>query len=268
VKRWAFTILLFLLLGAIVNVAVAWGLAVWLGVGRQPYQRQEIVYPFYDDWSSGDFFYAAWRRQGACRILSFRKECDGCPYGTSEHYVIALLLNWNPRLVDWDPSLTDWVGFRPPRWSRVSRDAISVADDNRVSLIEDARGWPMLTMRSRFRIDAAGNIVVSSGFDGVQLRSVALPTTWFGGALAGDLDDKNWAEPYVLPLRPIWPGLVLNTLLYALVLWLLYRGSFVLRRHIRRKRGRCPKCGYDLRGQLPGAGCPECGWNRQQNAAG
>ena len=29
----------------------------------------------------------------------------------------------------------------------------------------------------------------------------------------------------------------------------------------RRRRGRCPACGYDLRGDLS-AGCTECGWNR------
>ena len=68
----------------------------------------------------------------------------------------------------------------------------------------------------------------------------------------------------MLPVVPLWPGFAVNTLFYAIILWLLIPGPFVLRRVIRLKRGRCPKCGYDLRGQLPGAGsgCPECGWNR------
>ena len=26
---------------------------------------------------------------------------------------------------------------------------------------------------------------------------------------------------------------------------------------------RCPSCGYDLRGNGPAAGCPECGWRRE-----
>jgi hypothetical protein len=29
----------------------------------------------------------------------------------------------------------------------------------------------------------------------------------------------------------------------------------------RQRRGQCPQCGYDLRGDLK-SGCPECGWNR------
>jgi hypothetical protein len=69
----------------------------------------------------------------------------------------------------------------------------------------------------------------------------------------------------ILPLQPLWSGFVVNTLFYTAIVWLLIRGPFVLRRLIRRRRGRCPKCGYDLRGQPPGpaaAACPECGWGR------
>jgi hypothetical protein len=78
-----------------------------------------------------------------------------------------------------------------------------------------------------------------------------------------------WPE---LPLCPVWPGFLVNTVLYALLLFPLVQIPSGMRRHIRRKRGRCPKCGYDLRGQPPetgpaaGAGCPECGWNRQPEA--
>jgi hypothetical protein len=65
--------------------------------------------------------------------------------------------------------------------------------------------------------------------------------------------------------EPLWSGFVFNTLFYAIILWLLIPGPFVLRRLIRIKRGRCPKCGYDLRG-APSGGCPECGWNRAARA--
>ena len=62
----------------------------------------------------------------------------------------------------------------------------------------------------------------------------------------------------VHPLRPIWHGFAVNTLFYAVVLWLLIPGPFVLRRFIRVKRGLCPACAYDLRHGEHGA-CPECG---------
>jgi hypothetical protein len=64
-----------------------------------------------------------------------------------------------------------------------------------------------------------------------------------------------------IPLYPRWPGFAVNTLFYATILWLVIPGPFVLRRLVRRRRGRCPQCGYDLRHALS-AGCPECGWNR------
>ena len=65
----------------------------------------------------------------------------------------------------------------------------------------------------------------------------------------------------VIPLRPIWPGFAINTVFYAAILRLLMFGVSTTRRVIRRKRGLCIKCGYDLRGDLS-AGCSECGWQR------
>jgi len=77
-----------------------------------------------------------------------------------------------------------------------------------------------------------------------------------------------------LPLRPIFPGFLVNTLFYAAIWFGIFFGVAALRRALRKKRRRCVKCSYDLRGhQLPspsgrGAGgegvkgCPECGWGR------
>jgi hypothetical protein len=52
------------------------------------------------------------------------------------------------------------------------------------------------------------------------------------------------------------PGFLLNTLFYAAIL-ALPLSFFPLRRRLRARRGRCPKCNYDLAG-LAGP-CPECG---------
>ena len=73
---------------------------------------------------------------------------------------------------------------------------------------------------------------------------------------AGDECHGDW-------VRPIWPGFAINTVVYAIILWLLICGPFIVRRDYRVWRGRCPECGYDLRGDLA-AGCPECGWNREE----
>ncbi len=62
-----------------------------------------------------------------------------------------------------------------------------------------------------------------------------------------------------LPYRPIWPGLLANTAIFAAPWALLFIGIPLLRRVTRRRRGRCVRCGYDLRGMPSGAPCPECG---------
>ena len=59
-----------------------------------------------------------------------------------------------------------------------------------------------------------------------------------------------------LPLRRIWPGFAINTVFYAMILWLLFAAPFALRRRIRIRRGLCPVCGYPV-GESDI--CTECG---------
>jgi hypothetical protein len=65
-----------------------------------------------------------------------------------------------------------------------------------------------------------------------------------------------------LPLMPVWPWFYLES---AIIGGLLYSAAVLFRANLglrRRMFGRCPKCGYDLRGDLK-SGCPECGWKRE-----
>lgn len=62
-----------------------------------------------------------------------------------------------------------------------------------------------------------------------------------------------------LPAHPVFPGFLLNTLLYATLAGTLIQAPFILRRRARIKSGLCPTCGYAL-AQLPL--CPECGTPR------
>ena len=70
----------------------------------------------------------------------------------------------------------------------------------------------------------------------------------------------------VLPLRPIWPSFAINTIFYAVLVWCVTLVPFTARRFIRNRRGHCIKCGYDLRGDSS-AGCPECGWRREESSS-
>ena len=69
---------------------------------------------------------------------------------------------------------------------------------------------------------------------------------------------------FMIPLRPIWPGFAINTIFYAAIVWLLSLLPFKVRRLVRRNRGHCLKCGYDLRGTSGGV-CPECGVETEVN---
>jgi hypothetical protein len=62
--------------------------------------------------------------------------------------------------------------------------------------------------------------------------------------------------PRVLPLRPLWRGLLLDALVWAALVGLLTVGPRSFIRARRRRRGRCPACGYPLG---PSPRCPECG---------
>lgn len=97
-------------------------------------------------------------------------------------------------------------------------------------------GWPMHSLDGSYFMTA----------DGLE-RSFAfyVPESWF-----------DHVEYYILPYRPMWPGFVINTALYGGIPWLLICGPFVLRRHRRRKRKQCVKCGYPI-GKSDV--CTECG---------
>lgn len=65
------------------------------------------------------------------------------------------------------------------------------------------------------------------------------------------------------PNRVLWSGMIVNELFYVLLIVSTFFSWRYGRRWIRRRRGRCPQCAYDLRGDLA-SGCSECGWKRAE----
>lgn len=63
-------------------------------------------------------------------------------------------------------------------------------------------------------------------------------------------------RPKLIPFGPIIPGLILNSLLYGLILMLLWKVFHGYRRRRLRRAGRCHACGYQLKDLTR---CPECG---------
>jgi hypothetical protein len=112
----------------------------------------------------------------------------------------------------------------------------------------DARGWPMLALFSRE--DVVGHAQMS--------KSQYLSSPMFAPASAPP-------RKIVWPWRPIWGGLLVDSVLFGTVLAALWAMAVVPRRFFREvsrmKRGCCVACGYDLGYDFRG-GCPECGWRR------
>ncbi len=81
--------------------------------------------------------------------------------------------------------------------------------------------------------------------------------SWYTTAIINPWIADNEQVFNFIPYRPIWLGFALNTLFYAAILWIPF-APFALRHVLRRRRGACLQCGYDLRG-TSGSVCPECG---------
>ena len=212
-RRRLTILVVFLLAGAVVNIAVAWGCTVaWpmrlddeedlIVVGRNP---------------ASDLLHASWtvpRKPEPARL-----------------FVSA-------------ESRTGWVRFSAEYWPDMSPE-VEYFDLAWFTVLE--AGWPVRALRGDFRSPVEG--------DSHYRYALMIPRAF--RPAYGRIVLWNY-----LPLLPLWPGFAVNTLFYAISLWMLVRGPFALRRHLRHRHGRCLKCGYDLRGDLA-AGCPECGWNRE-----
>ena len=213
-KRRLFKLVVFLLLGAIVNVAVAWGCAAW----SEP--------PVFDAFLTADLRRQKWETEERRPQLKSDQLWIVRAYRSMGLWVIV-------------------IRHQPP--------------ERRLLHVHRA-GWPMPAFEGRAnnpKRGKAGQIIDASYF-----AAFPLPTKKTAPGTAAVSDPMIWRSGRVLPVLPIWPGFAINTAFYAVLLWMLWLSPFVVRRVIRHKRGRCIKCGYDLRGDFS-AGCSECGWRRE-----
>ncbi|GEM_PF-1686215 len=240
-KRRLLIVAIFLLAGAVVNVAVAWALAASFtqGVRSNP--------PITEEFS-----------QLLSRIPTDEAGEMWVPHDRPGMY-------WdhdNNVMIERTPARFSGIGIRQEcKWARRRTDRGGVNQDlyHDLTVWSFRAGFPMLSLH--------GDTANVQGQRGPSGR-------WGQRGPSGQWGQFKWrrgvwiteragAFPYAIPFYAVWPGFLVNTLLYALVLWLLWGGPFRLRRFIRVRRGLCPKCAYPM-GES--AGCTECGKTLPQRA--
>jgi len=270
-KRWTLRILLCLILGVVMTVGVAWGFGAFIawsdadsyydyGIGDDSSRRAFII---------GDSPDRAGTRMAYC--------AEGLGWSTAKVIDMSLSTEEMSRNHPDAVSESGFFCFAPPEHE---------TEHPHWEYSCYAFGWPMRSMRAL--------VLVNSRIEARVWRSE-------GESMIVTETDQSQRGPVTLirpirflPLRPIFPGFLVNTLFYAAIWFGIFFGVATLRRFVRRKRGRCVKCGYDLRGQRAGGhsasgnrhsggdtdrsatqmpnaespmpsstGCPECGWGRE-----
>ncbi len=157
----------------------------------------------------------------------------------------------------------EWMSGRRDQlgWERIMSHAFFSWDEDgedyfhfEVLTMSDC-GWPAMSLRQWYYQrdqDEPRSAVAVAQTPGLSLR---------GGIQAwpDDAHPAFFSTRFALPLLPLWPGFAINTGFYALLLFIAWRTPGVIRRTVRRRRGRCAACGYDRGGLDAGAACPECG---------
>lgn len=225
-------VLVFALLGAATTVAVAWGFALR---GIDPYRSRlgrspPMVMPAED------------------HLLAFWSKQRGLGWSSAHTFRLG-----NDIFVTGDTTLDDvnaWTGYR-----RVSRVPFGwdVPHTGESSIEILSFGWPWPSLWSRCD-------------DATSLYSHVLYLSTPPYIREETFFSASPDRPLAIPTGVNWPLFAANTGAHASGWWILLATWTGAKRALRRRRGLCGRCAYDLRGLQPGAVCPECGTTRNRRA--
>ncbi len=230
-KRVTIRIVFFLLLGAIINVAVAWGCALWIDAIAFEMSEGKIAIWYADGYAHAG---SALQRSATLIIGYSRREMS------HQEFNEYLTRTGTEVMLPMDQSSFPSGSLPSLIWQSRSQSLFKYGWDI-------ANGWPFVALRYRMLLteDDFMNLMPPVLNNGLKLSRSEEPIT------------SSFLTGRALPLRPLWPGFAINTLFYAVIIWLLTFGPLTLRRLIRHKRGLCTKCAYDLR-HADHRVCPEC----------
>jgi len=190
-------------------------------------------------WDRGDVAFNIVNLGGPAKEISEWKARD--PMSELTRQTILAVDGYDPALV----RPVEWSTIHSAYWTRT----VIAGRGRNATRVDIAYGWPCLSFRGGWYDEGGSPRMLDYG--------PALPE------LVTTVMDPNGTtthrEPRVVPLMPLFPGVLANTALYGAGWWALLLAPGAIRRRNRRRRGACVACGYDRRGIGEDTPCPECG---------
>lgn len=264
-RRWLVRILVCLLLGVVTTVGVAWACAAWSAVGHtvtEPFEgltttmtgpNTTVLVTRESSDQSPSSFDACLQYDGiGLTRLFWIQRVEQVPQARG---IVFVRLSTGGRVL-FDlrfRSIPEVAEANPFTWSKTGEGPVVARSSASTFIIEDGAGWPARALASFSENSTASGWNRSTTTDAIFLEANLTGNTRYGTYRA-------------LPLRPIWLGFLLDMLFYAVIWVCVFFALRATRQTLRTRRGLCPMCGYDLRGDFD-AGCPECGWNRAEDEA-
>jgi len=206
-KRHFWIFIIALLLGSIVNLVVAWVVAIYNPAMHEPIMSSDKEIMF---------------TQGRV-VFSYS-------IGESRTAKIYQLM---------------WVGYAfkhltredatsagLPSWAALNSEYDGVKGDP-LAIRYEATGWPMISFASSTFQPIAPN-PKPHVVGGIELDFLPRSTT------------DGLMMSTTLPTQPILPGLIVNTLVYSFAAWFMLAAPFIARRALRSRRRQCQGCGYPV----------------------
>ena len=158
---------------------------------------------------------------------------------------------WQPSH-EW-PAPNRWVSS-PIRGRRWAASHYTTRERGNIFFMTSTEcGWPLLAFRARQAYEAKGS--------GIRVSDPNL--SWFARGLEIPAPGQ-WDGVASLPLDPVMPGFIVNTIVYTGATWLILFTTRTARRRYRTCRGMCTNCKYPITGHTI---CPECGHSATGNTA-
>jgi len=256
-RRWFTRIILSVVIGATLTIAIAWGAAAFHRVDYSGTLTRGAGGLGYD----GEIVFS--HAQG------YQTWC-----GTRLMWIWHYLDDRATRSIGDEDRLQQRLQIREvlksqdqfaPEWSRVRNSPSNTgtitgqtAPNRNVTRFEDAWGFPFRAFTAIYMFNPTlRRFVPLESSEAIELSPFA-PAP----------NSPNLSRHRAIPLQIHSPGLLLNTLFWSVIAFVLIAAWCQVRDRRRRWRGRCVQCCYDLRSQIDQSRpsdvdddrrCPECG---------